>query len=91
MDEVLAHYYELQCRLGVDMAYTVTIPDSGILTVDEAVRRMGFDTAGPAAAVDAVTACLTVVEPESGVRLDGQLIDGPHSIPPIPAGEFDPA
>ncbi len=196
LDEVLAHYDDLLDRLGEDMAYTVTIPDSGIITIDEAVHRMGFDTAelrapgkphsgdrlalhqvgagivtlnwsfplpehkqvtdrlggegfrhwyvafdinasttmyvrygetegdlehpepidmpftpwtellGPLAGyaglfartydseeaeatVDIIAACLTVVELESGVRLDEELMDGPHLVLPIPAPEFD--
>ncbi len=42
-DEVVAHYTEILDFLGEDMAYTVTLPNAGILTVEEAVRRMGFD------------------------------------------------
>ncbi|MEV5413471.1 hypothetical protein AB0K60_32145 [Thermopolyspora sp. NPDC052614] len=196
LDEVVAHYTELLDHLGEDMAYTVTIPDSGILAIDEAVRRMGFGTVelrGPSephsgadlslyqvgagivtlnwsfplpehkqvtdrlggegfrhwyvafdinggttmyvrygntegnlehpepldlpftpwtdllgplagyadlltsaydseegeATVDIVAACLTVVELESGIRLDEELMHGPHSVLPMPTPEFD--
>ncbi|MEV0198484.1 hypothetical protein [Nonomuraea sp. NPDC050691] len=43
-DEIVAHYDDLQAEgIGDTIAYTVTIPDTGVLTIEEAVRRMGLD------------------------------------------------
>lgn len=42
LDEAVARYTDMLDQLGEDMAYTVTIPDAGVLTVDDAVRRMGY-------------------------------------------------
>ncbi|MGV9330338.1 hypothetical protein [Streptosporangium sandarakinum] len=44
-DEIVARYDEMLDRIGDFFAYTVTIPDSGVLTIDDAVRRLGFDPA----------------------------------------------
>jgi hypothetical protein len=45
-DEIVARYDDMLDRLGLDtFAYTVTIPNSGVLTVDDAVRRLGDDPA----------------------------------------------
>ncbi|MED7931713.1 hypothetical protein SMD20_46360 [Nonomuraea sp. LP-02] len=44
LDEAVARYTDMRDQFGEDMAYTVTIPDSGILTIDDAVRRMGYTT-----------------------------------------------
>ncbi|MFI6791754.1 hypothetical protein ACIBG4_30940 [Nonomuraea sp. NPDC050383] len=44
-DEIVAHYDDLIAEIGDTIAYTVTIPDSGILTLEEAMHRMGFDPA----------------------------------------------
>ncbi|TDD09595.1 hypothetical protein [Nonomuraea diastatica] len=43
LDEAVARYSDILDYLGEDMAYTVTLPNSGELTIEEAVRRMGFD------------------------------------------------
>ncbi|WP_406316527.1 hypothetical protein OHA77_05250 [Streptosporangium sp. NBC_01639] len=46
-DEIVARYDEMLERLCLDtFAYTVTIPDSGVLTIEDAMRRLG---AAPAA------------------------------------------
>ncbi|MEV4074448.1 hypothetical protein ACGFJC_08475 [Nonomuraea fuscirosea] len=50
LDEAVARYTDMRDQFGEDMAYTVTIPDSGVLTIDDAVRRMGYtatDLQGP--------------------------------------------
>ncbi|GAA3155740.1 hypothetical protein [Nonomuraea salmonea] len=50
LDEAVARYTGMLDQFGEDMAYTVTIPDSGVLTIDDAVRRMGYtasDLQGP--------------------------------------------
>ncbi|MEU6794176.1 hypothetical protein ABZ907_20970 [Nonomuraea wenchangensis] len=50
LDEVVARYTDMRDQFGEDMAYTVTIPDSGVLTIDDAVRRTGYtvtDLQGP--------------------------------------------
>lgn len=44
-DENVAHYGDMLDRIGDFFAYTVTIPDSGAFTIDDAVRRLGFDPA----------------------------------------------
>ncbi|MGV9600751.1 hypothetical protein ACWDR1_29230 [Streptosporangium sandarakinum] len=44
-DEIVARYDEMLDRIGDFFAYTVTIPDSGVLMIDDAVRRLGFDPA----------------------------------------------
>ncbi|MBN6055043.1 hypothetical protein JYK22_24110, partial [Nonomuraea sp. RK-328] len=45
-DEVVTRYADLlEDGLPDTITYTVTIPDSGVLTVEEAARRMGFDPA----------------------------------------------
>ncbi|MEV4181431.1 hypothetical protein AB0J28_08295 [Streptosporangium canum] len=46
LDEIIARYDDTLDRLGDFFAYTVTIPDSGVLTVEDAMRRVG---SGPAA------------------------------------------
>ncbi|MFI6500070.1 hypothetical protein [Nonomuraea typhae] len=169
-NEIVAHYDDLITEIGDTIAYTVTIPDSGILALEEVVRRMGFDPAtlqGPGqphsvgslslhqvgagiatldwinpteerlqvtdrlagegwvehpeparlpfthwteylgpligyadfftsgydgeeaeAEVDMTAACLAVVELESGVRLDRELMDGPCTVLPVPEPDF---
>ncbi|WP_055483199.1 hypothetical protein [Sphaerimonospora mesophila] len=50
LDKIVARYDDMLGLLGLDtFAFTVTVPDSGILTVEDAVRRLGFD---PAALLD---------------------------------------
>ncbi|MFF0249894.1 hypothetical protein [Streptosporangium sandarakinum] len=44
-EEIVARYDAMLDRIGDFFAYTVTIPDSGVLTIDDAVRRLGFDPA----------------------------------------------
>ncbi|MEU7885396.1 hypothetical protein AB0B54_07830 [Microbispora bryophytorum] len=42
LDEIVARYDDMLDRLGLDsFAYTVTIPDSGVLTIEDAMRRLG--------------------------------------------------
>ncbi|GAA5065882.1 hypothetical protein HNP84_001251 [Thermocatellispora tengchongensis] len=43
-DEIIAHYTQLVNDLDC-FAFTVTIPDSGVLTVQDAARRLGGDPA----------------------------------------------
>ncbi|WP_432932779.1 hypothetical protein ACQPZZ_15880 [Microbispora sp. CA-135349] len=46
LDEIVARYDDILDRLGLDtFAYTVTIPDAGFLAIEDAVRRLGFDSA----------------------------------------------
>lgn len=46
LDEIVARYDDMLDFLGLDtFAYTVTMPDSGILTVEDAVRCLAFDSA----------------------------------------------
>ncbi|GAA1647634.1 hypothetical protein GCM10009733_050950 [Nonomuraea maheshkhaliensis] len=45
LNEIVARYTDALDQFGEDMAYTVTIPDSGVLTVEDAVRRMGYTAA----------------------------------------------
>jgi hypothetical protein len=41
LDEIVARYEDMLDRLGLDtFAYTVTIPDAGVLTIEDAVRRL---------------------------------------------------
>ncbi|GGO05968.1 hypothetical protein GCM10010116_11730 [Microbispora rosea subsp. aerata] len=44
LDELVARYNDLLADLDA-IAYTVTIPDTGVLTIDDAVRRLGFEPA----------------------------------------------
>ncbi|GIH94548.1 hypothetical protein ACFFMN_19125 [Planobispora siamensis] len=44
LDEVIARYADMLSDLDT-FAYTVTIPDSGVLTAEEAARRFGADPA----------------------------------------------
>ncbi|WP_433226045.1 hypothetical protein [Microtetraspora malaysiensis] len=47
LDEIVTYYTDMLDRLCFDFfAYTVTIPDSGVLTIEDAMRRLG---AAPAA------------------------------------------
>ncbi|MFF3666287.1 hypothetical protein [Microtetraspora malaysiensis] len=42
LDKIVAHYDDMLDRLCFDsFAYTVTIPDSGVLTIEGAMRRLG--------------------------------------------------
>lgn len=42
LDEIVARFDDMLDRLGLDsFAYTVTIPDSGVLTIEDAMRRLG--------------------------------------------------
>lgn len=46
LDEIIARYDEMLDLLGFDtFAYTVTIPDSGVLTIEDAARRIGVNPA----------------------------------------------
>ncbi|MEU8355396.1 hypothetical protein AB0C27_05215 [Nonomuraea sp. NPDC048882] len=45
VNEIVARYTDALDQFGEDMTYTVTIPDSGVLTVEAAVRRMGYTAA----------------------------------------------
>lgn len=48
LDEIVARYDEMLERLCLDtFAYTVTIPDSGVLTIEDAVRRLGAAVVRP--------------------------------------------
>ncbi|MFD1541390.1 hypothetical protein [Nonomuraea guangzhouensis] len=51
----------------------------------------GYDSEGAEASVDITAACLAVVELESGVRLDEDLMHKPHSALPIPIQPLAPA
>ncbi|MBF8184184.1 hypothetical protein ITP53_00155 [Nonomuraea sp. K274] len=41
-DEIVARYQDILGDLDA-FAYTVTLPDSGVLATEDAVRRLGFD------------------------------------------------
>ncbi|MGP3935096.1 hypothetical protein [Nonomuraea sp. KM88] len=46
LDEIVTRYADMLEDLGLDtIAYTVTMPRSGVLTIEDAVRRMGLDPA----------------------------------------------
>ncbi|WP_433540904.1 hypothetical protein ACQP10_03935 [Streptosporangium sandarakinum] len=46
LDESITRYDDMLSLCGMeDFAYTVTIPDVGVLTVEDAVRRLGADPA----------------------------------------------